>query len=258
MDVKEYAKVLVQEAGLTGEAATQFEQALLSEKVSKRLGADLKRHDEFARDEDALRKDKEAYLKEKDGWLKWYDEAVRVDGENRKAREAAEKQLAAYREQYGEPEGATNGKPANPAATYLSKEEFDKAQKERDQIAWSVMKDMQKCSSDYARRFGKDLDLDALEKFALENRLPLNQAYKQMIEPEVETQRAAETQKKIDQGIEDGMKDRLSKLKLPVDSTPQEPHQFFDRLPPEKAAKTDRELAAEFAAGWNEATAASK
>lgn len=115
----------------------------------------------------------------------------------------------------------------------------------------STMKDGLRLASRHAAQFKEELDVDALEKIALEKQIPLQTAYDLYVAPRVEDARKKSEEERLKQGIEEGVKDRLSKMNLPVDlssasSTPS--HGFAFATGTEKTKLTDADLANM----WNE------
>jgi hypothetical protein len=97
-------------------------------------------------------------------------------------------QAQRYRDLYGELEpGATQQRtatqPAFDASKYISKDDYDAALKRIEGQSLFVIKEGLKASQDYMTRFKKPLDIDALEKFAVEKGLPINQAYRDFVAP---------------------------------------------------------------------------
>jgi hypothetical protein len=110
-------------------------------------------------------------------------------------------------------------------------------------------------SADYTKRFQDTLDVDAVEKLALEKGLPLDQAYKEYIAPKEQAATEARHKDEIEKAKAEAVRDFQSRMKLPVDTRPKEAHPYFDRKSPE-AGKTDqdqdRSSREEFMKGWND------
>ena len=104
------------------------------------------------------------------------------------------------------------------------------------------------------QRFKDILDVDAVEKLALEKGLPLDQAYKEFIAPKEQAALEARHKEDIEKAKAEAIRDYQSRLKLPIDTKPKEAHPFFDRKSPEKDKSEldqDRSSKDAFMQGWN-------
>ena len=140
----------------------------------------------------------------------------------------------------------------------MSKEELDKLVedklKQRDGAYVGLTKTAVRISSDYMQRFKDILDVDAVEKLALEKGLPLDQAYKEFIAPKEQAALEARHKEDIEKAKAEAIRDYQSRLKLPIDTKPKEAHPFFDRKSPEKDKSEldqDRSSKDAFMQGWN-------
>jgi len=166
--------------------------------------------------------------------------------------------LQKYEELYGKIDDATDRRQAI-AATGMTKEEVDAyvqtQLKQRDAAYVNMSKDIAFASADYIQRFkGDPLDLDQVEKIALEKGIPFRQAYREMISPKIEEMRNQEIEAKVKAARDEGYKDALSKHKLPVESAPKEPHPFFERkeVPANVSEREQDNRSREaFMEGWN-------
>ena len=138
--------------------------------------------------------------------------------------------LKKYEQLYGELDAdasnADKGKVA--AATGLTKEEVETMLRERDGRIGNVLKTVTDASVDHYIRFKEKLNLNELEKFAIEKGLPPDVAYEQYIQPRVTAQTNAEWEAKVKAARDEGARDALSRANLPTESKPKTPHMIFD------------------------------
>lgn len=252
INVKEYAGQLAKEAGLPEDQAKVFLDVLGNEKVSKAFEERMLAKDDYSRNMDAISSERKK-LNE------WYGEQVKTAAKNQETVNSATAQVKQYVETYGElPNGVPvpGGNRAIDAAVanYISKDDHEKAINNLSQQFVGVLKSGLKASSDYQYRFGKPLDVDALEKFAVEHKLPLDMAYEKFISPEVQAKETANVEERVKAAREEGLREGRSLANVPIDAKPKEPHVFFDRKPADQAPQTDRQIRDNFAAAWVGAT----
>lgn len=236
VDLKKYLTDITKSAGAS-EAETQALLGVLSnDKLAKALGDDIQRHDEFSRSMDQLRTQQKEFEAKQAEWTTWYEGAVQQDT-------TRQQQLDAYRQRFGELDANANGNPngnpyGNPSgfdpSKYVSRDDYQKAIQEAETralgTAVQVSKELTRCSQDYFIKFGKPLDVDAFEKFALESRLPLRNAYDSFIAPEVKAKTDAEFEAKLRAAKEEGAREALSKHNLPTEAQHTEPHVLFEAI----------------------------
>ncbi len=171
-------------------------------------------------------------------------------------------QAQRYRDLYGELEpGVTPQQrvttPAFDASQYISKSDYDAALKRIEGQSLFVIKEGLKASQDYMANFGKPLDIDALEKFAVEKGLPINQAYREFVAPELEAKQNSSFAEKLKQAREEGAADALSRANVPIDARPRESSPFLSHIAakpdPAAVAPTVTERVNSFADAWNKA-----
>jgi len=256
-EAKQHFTKLAQESGLPKEQQEAVLQAMENEKFRTTVSNGYKRHDEYSREMDAIRAEKER-LKN------WYEkeELPKYQLYTQSAEE-----LRRYKDLYGDlqddPQGLNNGRNGNRGggdrgSPGLTKEELDRyveeKLKQRDGAYVGLTKTAVKISADYMRRFNDTLDVDAVEKLAIEKGLPLDQAYKEFVAPKEQAALEARHKEEIEKAKAEAIRDFQSRLKLPVDTKPKEAHPFWDRKSPQEG-KTDldqdRASRDEFMAGWN-------
>jgi hypothetical protein len=262
MNAKEYWAEYVKTAGLPEDLVKAGDALLSNEKV---MNAFVPRP-EFSRTLDA--KDKEVQAANN---ARLQYEAEVKDYYKKEAEKAAERQRVfdenmamtqRYRDLYGELPGdpthqrQTVTTPAFDSSQYISKKEYDESLKRIEGQSLYVIKEGLKASQDYFAKFGKPLDIDALEKFAVEKGLPLNLAYSQMIQPELEAKQSSSFAEQLKRAREEGATEALSRVKSPIDPRPVEPSPFLSNVlkPADKAAGTQSvsDRLASFAAAYTD------
>lgn len=160
-------------------------------------------------------------------WKDWYEKQAKPAYEqNIKSIDRLKKYEQTYGELDAEASNADKGKAA--AATGLTKEEVETMLRERDGRIGSVLKTVTDASVDHYIRFKEKLNLNELEKFAIERGLPPDAAYEQFIQPRVTAQTTAEWEAKVKAAREEGARDALSRAHLPTESRSKTPHMIFD------------------------------
>lgn len=262
MAIQDYVTELAKSAGLSDEQAKALQTAFGNEKVANGFVP----RPEFSRaldEKDKTIKDEQAKLgNERQQLTEWYQKsALPAYQQAAKDRDALQKYAATY----GELPDGTLVEGGNPTAIhratedYISKKDYEAELVKRDQMTVQLIKGASKISTDYLHRFGKPLDLDAVEKIALERNLNLDQAYKELIAPEVEARSATELDAKLKAAREDGLKEGLSRSSTPLDTKPKESHPFFDRYKPEQGASAidvERKVRNSFVETWNKEASA--
>jgi hypothetical protein len=260
MNAKEYWAEYVKTAGLPEDLVKAGDALLSNEKV---MNAFVPRP-EFSRTLDA--KDKEArdaqaaLLKYQTEVQEYYKTETQKSAERQRAVDEAAAVAQRYRDLYGELPGDTTqhrnvATPALDTSKFMTKDEYDAALKRIEGQSLYVIKEGLKASQDYFSKFGKPLDIDALEKFAVEKGLPLNVAYTQMIQPELEAKQSSSFAEQLKKAREEGAAEALSRVKSPIDPRPVEPSPFLSNVlkPADKAAVTSTsERLASFAAAYTD------
>jgi hypothetical protein len=243
MDVKAYLDSLAQTAGLDAESKANLLKAIENEKFATALSGSLSRQEDYSRNMDALRKDREGLEAEKSTWREWYAKAVEQDA----AREA---ELVKLR----------GGQPTNTTTTStsinggLTKADLEKILAQERGSLIAVTKAMGRIASRHAAEFKEALDVDAVEKIAIERGIRVEDAYEQYVAPRVAERQKAEFEQKLKDAHDAGVKEGMSKHGIPDDaSTPRGHHLLFDRpkVVDPNAKLGDRQRLDNFAEAWN-------
>lgn len=252
-EAKAHFTKLAQTAGLDKDATAVVLQAMENDKFRGELTQGYKRHEEYSRDLDALRTEKERlatwYEKEEMPKYRKYTESLEELDRYRKAGGASDDQGL----NNGGAGGGAGGRGGG-ASTGLTKQEVEDMLRQRDAAYVGLTKTAVRISADYTRRFNETLDVDAVEKLALEKGLPLDQAYTSYIAPKEQVAMEARHAAAIEAAKVEAVRDYQSKNHIPVDTKPKEAHPYFDRASPKEGASeldADRNSQAEFMKGWN-------
>lgn len=258
MDAKQYYDGLLKTAGVEDAARQALLGTLFAdEKVAKALADDAVaprlRQDDYSRKLDEV-----AGIKKRNE--DWYAKEIKTQADMEAKRIEYEQKLAAL----GTTDDDTTRRTAiTSVADVVTKKDLDELLAKRDMNTITIIKSATRMADDYRARFGKALDLDALEKVAVEKNLPLDIAYQQHIAPELEARRTTEFDEKLKAAKEEGAREFASTHKIPVDTKPREPHMIFDhKAPPADAPKPgsaefERNLRGAFVDEWNKQPAAS-
>lgn len=256
VDAKKWLEDAAREAGLPEDVAKAL---LASDKLVSRVGEGVMLRSDYSRSQDQLAAEKRAA---EEAQRKWYtDNQAVVDN--------YATQLAEYERRHGKLDGNGNGNGNGSggfdASRYMSKADIEKALEAARKDAFdrsvatnvTITKEAIRAANHYSRTFGEDLDLDALEKFALDKQLPLRQAYSEFIADKAAAKAKADEEARITKQVNERVAAELSKHNLPSESSPNEPHVLFDRLkaPPEQTAPTEREQFNAFKEAWDSAPA---
>lgn len=254
-----YLSALAQEHKLDDAAKANLLKVFESEALAEALGGDVLRHADFSRNSDELRKEKDEFDTERKEQKNWYGGAVQQfeanktkSAELQTTLDERDAQLQRYRESYGDPPGAgardnngNNGAGDNPpfdTSKFMTVEAHEKALRERDANIIGVVKGANRLSMDHYMQFGTQLDMDALEKIAVDTGLPLNAAYQELIAPQVAEKQKTAHDEAIKKAKEEGRQEAMRDHKIPTDDNPSAPHLIFDAVKKEDAPEgTGRE-----------------
>lgn len=255
-EAKAHFQKLAQDAGLSKEQTETVLQAMENEKFRTGVSAGYKRHEDYSREMDQMRTEKQR-LRD------WYE---KEELPKYQSYQQGLDKLAKYREVYGdidEDQGLNipqaNGNGNRRSAAGMTKEEVDRYIEDklrlRDGAYVGLTKTAMKISADYMKRFNDLLDVDAVEKIALDKGLPLDQAYKEFIAPKEQAAMEARHKEEIEKAKAEAVRDYQSRMHLPVDTKPRDAHPFFDRKtvePGKTDQDQDRSSREEFMKGWND------
>lgn len=252
-DITKYWQKVVKDQGVPQEQADAVLKLLSDEAAGKAFAQAFVPQSDYSRDLDKAR----------DEWKGKADEALAKvnqynDWYEKTAKPATEQyaktadRLKKYEETFGALEdGARQQVPPD----VVTKKDLEEWTQRSAQNTARVMKDLSSVTVDHFKRFGDTLDVEALEKFAVENNLPIRQAYDSMIQPRLRERETADWEAKVKAAKEEGARDYASRHQLPVDPKPTESHPFFDRkeVPQGTSAMAQERASREaFFAGLNE------
>ncbi len=175
-------------------------------------------------------------------WQDWYAKQVEVVAET-------ESQLKEYRETYGDLEPTMNddrGKRAthgHQAADSIDLDTLQSTLATRDQLAIKFADMLTDLKLDHQRDFNEKLDSTALMEYATKKGLPLDLAYRELVQPKVEEKRAIDLTKRIDEAREEGRRAALTEHKLPISPPHREMH-VLERQGEVKKTSAERVAAA--------------
>lgn len=263
LDVKQYMTALAKEAGATDEQLQVVLQVVGHEKVSKQLGDDVMRHSDYSREMDKLREQEGKLARQQKEWETWYNTDA-LPAFNRAQANAS--RLKQFEETYGSLDGSDDGRRPNGAPTgdFITKKDAETYMRTLEQNMLQVTKKAVGYASKHLHEFGTPMDVEALERIAIERKLNIDQAYEELTRDSrahlTESQKQAADKKRqddLDAAREEGRREVRTQLRVPIDTAPKTPHPFFDRPKGEDAAKaTDRVLRDDFVQTYNEAAIA--
>ncbi len=224
-DFVSYWKELAAKAGLPEEQAIKVTEALQDESVSKVFGEKFKTISDYSRDLDAVRDRTRAETEGK--YTDWYNQAMQVHQQNL----AISDKYRKYQETYGELDDQ-NASGGNGRGDSLSRKEVEELLRntlaERDKAVIGLQRQTAKVATSHVARFKEALDWDTVEKLAVERGVDLQTAYNEYIQPRIEAESRQEWEAKVKTAREEGAKEALSKVKIPIDTSPADPHMVFD------------------------------
>jgi hypothetical protein len=264
VDPKQYLDELLRDAGVAADDPKR--QAIFdvfsNEKVSKKLADDVMRQSDYSRAQDELR------TKTQRNEAFYADMLTKTDANQKVLNEWAAK-VKQYETEYGALDDNGNGQRQvvqSVQTDFISRKDYD-AEKQRTEANFiGILKTGLKIASQHMYEFKEPLDVDALEKVAVEKNVSLQQAYDQWVGPRrIEQQKAqfdAEKQKFADEKV----REFASTHKVPLDQGPREYHPIFDRDPKKQVGAEDyvpnsgqlspqatRNLRDNFVEAWNTA-----
>lgn len=231
-DLKAYAQELFEKAGMADKAKA-FLDSLGDDSIQKVLRegfvATPQHHSTVDRIKSEVQAEAARSKAEADEVRAWYNRDAKPAFDRAQTMQST---LTQYEQLYGPIQSAADARAAA-VATGMTKDEVNAlvngALQQRDQAYVGLTKSVAKATSDYISRFREPLDVDAVEKIALERGMSFDTAYKEFISPKVEAQRTVENEAALKAAREEGFRDAMSKHKIPADSAPREQHPFFDR-----------------------------
>jgi hypothetical protein len=245
--VQEYLLELAKTAGLDDESKASLTKVLGNAKFAEELDKGVKRQSDYSRSMDELKTEKQKVEAQINQWREWYNTAVTNDA-------AREEELKELRTKVGSTTttATTTSSGANGGMTKAELEAVLAGERSR---LISVTKDMGRIASRHAAEFHEALDVDAVEKIALERGLTVAKAYDEYVAPRIAERDKTAWEEKLKLAREEGVREGLSKRDVP-DEAAKGFHPIFGHAKQvETVGKlTDGQRATNFAQAWNEAT----
>ncbi len=208
---EQYFSRVLAEAGLDDAVRTATLAALTNPKVATPLTELIRRGtDDF----NSMKGRVDAFQSKEAEYKTWYDNA---NGEYVKAIQARDAALAALN---GTVVPVQNGNGVTNYTSTVTKEDLVRMLAEQQNRTAAVVKTGLRLASRHAVQFKEELDVDALEKIALEKNLPLDIAYEQYVKPRVEAQAAEKVKLDTEAAVKKAVDDYASKHHLPADEVP--------------------------------------
>jgi hypothetical protein len=234
--VEQYWQELVKKHGISEESAGAVLKVLKDEKAGKAFLEGFVPQSDYSRDLDKTRDEWKGKLTEAEkkvlGYDDWYKGAKATFDATVTQAQANEARLKKYQDTFGALDDS-DGTPKLPPDTVTRKEMEEMVSRLSGNTA-KVIKELTHAATDHIHRFGTTLDVEAFEKFMVENNLAPRDAYERFVAPKLAEKQTAEVEARVKREREEAVRDYASKHKMPVDEKPREVSPFFDRREPEK------------------------
>ena len=122
-------------------------------------------------------------------------------------------------------------------SVYMTKQDFMAAMQDSARRYADVIKTSNSIATEHAIRFRESPDMEAIDKIAMEQHLPLRAAYEQYIKPRVEQEEKTKRQEWEKSTRDEIERDLRSRYKLPVETAAPDQGPMFSKLKPEDAPK---------------------
>lgn len=252
-DLKKYWQDLAAKAGLSPEDTETVSKALGQDSVAKAFKDGFIPIPDYHRNLDQV---KQEVTSERQRLEEWHQRTALPAYQTNLA---GIEELRRYKEAYGDlVDGPANYDNGNGNGAGLTQAQLDRyfAEKRRelDRDVVGLTKTVARMTMDHLTRFKEPLDIDAVEKLAVEKGLPPDLAYEKFIEPRVQAQKDAEFKAQLEARYNEGLKDgRTKAASSPNDPRTKEYNVFFDRTEDPKISDldADRKSQAAFLEGWN-------
>jgi len=252
-DLRAYWQEIASKNGLDPNTIAAMDQVLGNETVARTFRQAFVPTPDHHSTVDTIKAEQEAYRAQIDEW--YQNSALPAYQTNLSGIE----RLRQYESMYGSIDPETTTRQDARDLGFNSKAELDKILDDRFRAERAgyvgLSKSLPKMAIDYFKRFGKELDFDAVEQISVKKGLPPDLAYKEYITPEVEAMQKAEYEAKIKEAEERGARAALSQRHIPIDSSTKEFSPFFDRTAeapaPASELEADRQSQSSFLEGWN-------
>lgn len=248
-EAKAYFTKLAQDTGLDESQREAVLKAFENDKFARGAADPLMRQDDYSRAQDKVR------AREKE-LTDWYTKAEKAYNANL----AGVEQLKQYEQLYGPLNGDSKIGGGTPAG--LTQKDLDERIALLSQATVNLFHKGLRMAQDHLHRFGEPLDTQALERYAVENKITdTDLAYDRFVQPKLDaqrqrqdTEREASVAKRIEEAKAEAVRDFASRNKLPIDAGPKPFHPFFDRdAPKEGTSELDQDRASRgaFMEGWD-------
>lgn len=235
---QEYFTALFKDAGYDDATIGTVLPHFTNDKVSGKLGSLLKTAQDDYNAQVGRVRTFEDRIKQYDDWY----------GTASTKHNAALAELATLKAQQN---GGYQEPPAFDASQFISKADLQQFALDQGRRYSSVIKDATRIASDHVARFGEAPDMDAIEKIAADNNLPLKAAYDQYVRPRVEEKQTKDMEARIKAARDEGARDALSRHSLPVDAAPSESAPINRYGKPGSGGEAKPATDAELIAAWN-------
>jgi hypothetical protein len=221
MNAREYWQQFAKESGLPEDQVKALDAAFANEKVANAFVP----RPEYSR---SLNEEQKKYNELVEKNQTYYMTEAQRAAENQRKVDEALGAAQRYRDLYGELDPAQHRPVVSPTdmSKYVSAEDYQKELKRIEGQSLYVIKEAVKASQDHFAKFGEPLDIDALEKYAVERNLPIDRAYKDMIQPRLEEKQNVGFAEKLKAAREEGAREALSRVNVPIDTRPRESTPF--------------------------------
>lgn len=217
-DASKYLDEILKDSGLAEEAQASFKDAILkNEALQKKLGETVLMRSDYSRSMDELSTQREEATKKAEEVQRYYWELKNWEEEHRNTSPNPNPSDPA-------PPGAEP--PETVAAngnTGLTRADIEKMLKEQRNQDVGLTKYLVNLAGQHQVEFSEALDVDALEKLALEKG-SIKDGYDAMVGQRRHQRNEEDLTKKLEAAREEGRKEALSGVKIPVDTRPNEPH----------------------------------
>src|SRR6266850_5483873 len=168
---KAYLQELAHTAGLSAEELAALEKVAGNEKFATELQNGVKRQSDYSRSMDEVKTLKQNVETQIQSWRDWYATASTNDA-------AREEELVALRAKVNGTGGGSGGGTGDKGGGGTGEKFLTEKQiQEREGRMINIVKQGMRLASRHAAKFGEELDVDALEKLAVDNGLTLDLAY---------------------------------------------------------------------------------
>jgi hypothetical protein len=252
ISTKEYFEGILKTAGVTETKRqallAQFEDEEVAKALANEVIAPKLRQEDYSRNMDALR------VKEQQA-VDYYAKLAKWEADFKAQQDAAQHS-----------NGNGDRDVIQPVqGDFISKKDYEAELAKRDANYISLLKTGMKLTSQHMSEFKEALDVDGLEKIAIDKNVSLQQAYDDMVRDRRAAAQKALTDAEKEKYAEEKVRDFASKHKFQVDTAPREHHVMFNRAEKTQAVddyvpnsqqlsqQATRNLRAGFAEEWNKA-----